>query len=1049
MADRALAACARRRLRDGDDRDGGSTATGRATPVRRRTIWSPWLLAAVLLGCGGDSTTGLGPTTPTDRDTDTGSAVVEDTGPAADVGQPAGPPTVSIKSPETLGCVGVAIELQVEAKQDHGIALVEAKIGEDVVATTTKATDGLYALSVDASALDEGPISISVTVTAKDGQKGEAVGSWMLDRTPPDVVLDRPVGQEVILGDLLVRGEATDTGCGVVSARATLSGGDEDIVLDKVYDESSAFQGVSMTLIDIDVGTFEGELTVDVTDGAGNVASTTRQVFVVTPLRFLEAKSWNTEAKAIPTQLVAGDWNRDGLDDAILAGSGETLIMRSVGEGRLWAAEPLIPSKMTTVTLVDLDDDGDLDLIGALTSAPPSVEVWIHQDDDTVVRQQVILMPDALKGTHVSTADLTDDGVLDLVVLTDSDKKSVVVFRGNEPEVWEAGTDGEKEYFQPSSKSFGGVANPRAPQAADFDSDGNMDIAVGSKGDSKIAVFLGDGEGGFVAAYDTVVDADPIAVGTGYFSGGGWPDLIVASEKSGQLYVLAGKGNGYFDTQRIEVAGGKPNTIVTGHFDDDAKLDFAVALGGANAMAVFEGADPYVLFGGYVVGPDPSSLVTGHFDEDENLDLVTLNSKAKQVTVMLGNGDGTFRAAPNIPMPLDCYGTVCKVLKPTVFHMCEADGLPGLDALVPRVVGAPEPGTPPLVEMSVFQSNGVIPGAWPAVFLFEAAYGVSEDKTAGYPKGGLADLRSGDLNGDGLTDIVVKYSGKKIPDNLPEDVVPSDLDVLLKKPEPGPAYENPVGIYVHLLAEDIEVGDMDGDGRDDVVALTPYYVVKGKPFSARVDVFRSTTGGALELLSSGEVDPAALTDPGATDLQLADVDVDGNLDVVVLNSKISDVAVLYGKKGILTDGRLVAVVSQNPKVAAVVHVNGDEDVFPDVLSVGKDMRVAFGKKHVIGEQPFETPFSYSNYPGSDPTGISGGDFNGDGLFDVVIADKKTNAVYLYAGIGDRQFARDPTVLYSAPDPRWLYVVDVDGDTCMDLVTAGDFGITILRNLRCE
>lgn len=998
-----------------------------------------WVSLVAMAACGGDDGNAAPIGGGGKKDVASGEDV-QDVGTVDDVAAPIPGPEVSIQAPELLGCVGDTVDLKVKATHELGIALVEAMIGDTVVATATKATGGLFALAVDTAGQPEGPLAIRVRVTAKDGQKGEAVGSWMVDLTPPELTLERPLGQEVILRDLAVRGAASDKGCGIASVKATLTGGDEDLEEAASYGEPAGEATVSLTFHDIAQGTFEGLVTVEVSDAAGNTATEARKVFVVMPLRFLEARSVDMETKSTPTQIVGGDWDGDGLDDALVIGGPETLLMRAVGDGRLEPAQPLISVRADAAALVDVDGDGDLDAILAVPSPAPAVEVWIQLDDGTAERQQVLLMPDALKVTALLATDLTGDDSLDLVSVTATDAKTVVVFRGNEPARWEDVTEGDRPYFSATPKSFGGVAKARAPHAADFDGDGHPDVVVGSQGDSKVSVFLGDGSGGFVAAYDTVVDADPVAVATGYFSGGAWPDLVVASEKSGQLYLLAGKGNGYFETTPLGIAGGKPNSIVTGHFDDDGKLDFAVAHGGANSLQVFLGSTLPGSLMGYVAGPEPSSIVAGQFTDDDLLDLLVLNAKVKQVTLLAGNGDGTFMGAPNLPMPLDCAGDKCQPIVPKVFHVAEADGMPGLDALVPHTVM--DTGL-----MFVYTSDGVAPQGSPGLFSFPLMWGVVDEKSKGYKKGPFVDMDSGDFNGDGRTDLILAYQ-TNVPTGLPPEIIPVHVDVFLKEPQPGPVYKEPIGSAVGKMV-DIAIGDMDGDGVDDLVALKPFVKTAKETTPASVEVYRSLKNGAFELHSVAYVDAAAQADPGAVRLMLADVDVDGHLDAVVLNTLISDVSVLYAKKGILSDGRLVSVVSQNPVAATVAQVNADEDFYSDVLSVGKDVRVAFGKSHAVGEQPFETPFSYSNYPGSKAAGIDGGDFNGDGLFDIVIADTPKNAVYLYAGIGDRQFAQNPTTLYSAPQPQWLYARDMDGDGCVDLVTAGKFGITLLRNLLCD
>ncbi len=52
----------------------------------------------------------------------------------------------------------------------------------------------------------------------------------------------------------------------------------------------------------------------------------------------------------------------------------------------------------------------------------------------------------------------------------------------------------------------------------------------------------------------------------------------------------------------------------------------------------------------YDTGTGPRSIATGDFNSDGNTDLVVANTDSNNVSVLLGNGDGTFQAAVN-------YGT--------------------------------------------------------------------------------------------------------------------------------------------------------------------------------------------------------------------------------------------------------------------------------------------------------------------------------------------------------------------------------------------------------
>jgi hypothetical protein len=60
----------------------------------------------------------------------------------------------------------------------------------------------------------------------------------------------------------------------------------------------------------------------------------------------------------------------------------------------------------------------------------------------------------------------------------------------------------------------------------------------------------------------------------------------------------------------------------------------------------------------YDAGSNPSAVVTADFNGDGHLDLATANSSSNDVSVLLGNGDGTFRTAQNYATS-DVYGPDC------------------------------------------------------------------------------------------------------------------------------------------------------------------------------------------------------------------------------------------------------------------------------------------------------------------------------------------------------------------------------------------------------
>src|SRR5262249_28411583 len=51
--------------------------------------------------------------------------------------------------------------------------------------------------------------------------------------------------------------------------------------------------------------------------------------------------------------------------------------------------------------------------------------------------------------------------------------------------------------------------------------------------------------------------------------------------------------------------------------------------------------------GGYAAGTSPDAVVTNDFNRDGRLDLAVANYSSSTISVLLGNGDGTFQAARN------------------------------------------------------------------------------------------------------------------------------------------------------------------------------------------------------------------------------------------------------------------------------------------------------------------------------------------------------------------------------------------------------------------
>src|SRR5437016_5468084 len=97
--------------------------------------------------------------------------------------------------------------------------------------------------------------------------------------------------------------------------------------------------------------------------------------------------------------------------------------------------------------------------------------------------------------------------------------------------------------------------------------------------------------------------------------------------------------------------GAAPQAVVSGYFNNDSVLDLAVVNYSSSNVSVLLG-NPDGTFQdavNYDTGTGPRSIAVGDFDGDHAIDIATAN--AGDVSVLLGNGDGTFKAASSIALP--------------------------------------------------------------------------------------------------------------------------------------------------------------------------------------------------------------------------------------------------------------------------------------------------------------------------------------------------------------------------------------------------------------
>ncbi len=433
-------------------------------------------------------------------------------------------------------------------------------------------------------------------------------------------------------------------------------------------------------------------------------------------------------------------------------------------------------------------------------------------------------------------------------------------------------------------------------------------------------------EATFNAAPTFPVSSEPTFMATGDFNGDGRPDLAVTNDPpDNDISIILGDGTGKFATvSRIKSPTSVPfGFLATGDFNNDGKQDIAAT---------------YVSYG--------------------------------ELIIMHGDGLGAFSSP---------VGHVAGV-RPNFIVAADfnADGFKDL------AVGDSESTPDNRYHLSILLANSGGLGAASAIQM----------------AGRTRSLDAGDLNGDGKIDLIV--GGENASSSLIGDGTGNFSRMTLP-------FQNNIGPVV-------KIADINNDNKADIVTREPVGFTKISfgdgtgAFPTQIDLNVLGTSGAVvaDFNADGRTDIALVRNSGVTlllglngggfdrkdyaagsrpnGIVSSDVNKDGKLDLVVLNSKSYDISVLLGTgTGLFAASR--NYLTQSPGV------------------------------------------------GGSPKRIVSGDFNRDGRLDVAVTNFGSRDVVVFLGDGQGGFMSGTIYSVGPRMPTSLALADIDLDGNLDILVS--------------
>lgn len=791
-------------------------------------------------------------------------------------------------------------------------------------------------------------------------------------------------------------------------------------------------------------------------------------------------------AGTTPGGIAVGDIDGDGKPDVVVASlnSNSVSILRNTsvaGEitlGSFASKVDLITiSSPYCVTIGDIDGDGKPDLaVSDYTNN--TVSVFRNNCEPGTITtgsfETRIEFPVGSYPYQVAIGDIDGDGKPDLAV-TNWGSNTVSILRN----LSSAGSFTLSSFA--TKVDFTTLTNPGQIAIADIDGDGKQDVTVTNSNVDSFSIFRNISTSGSVTLSSLAPRADFLigpangarALAVGDIDGDGKPDLVIGNNFAvgGIVYVFRNTsspgiiGPGSLAARIDFTSGAGVSSIAIGDVDMDGKADLVVTNSIANTISVIRNKlseplpPPPPAISSFtpasgIVGSSVTINGTGYSTTaSENIvwfgavRATVTSATATQLTVTVPSGT-TYQ-----PITVTVNGLTAYSDKP--FNVTYTGGgsfnSSSFASTVDLAVGTNPwfgvalgdldgDGKPDMVSTNFGTNNiSVLRNTTPSGSIGTVSFASKVDLYTGVGPAGVA---IGDIDGDGKPDIVVANSNS--------NTISVYRNISVLGSISASSFADREDIYTSAGPWGIVIGDIDGDGKPDIVV--------SNPGTNTISIYRNKS--SLGSITSASFETSVDFSSGATFscLAIRDIDCDGKIDIAFTSMSGNCVSIFRNTStpGSFTIGSLSARVdfiigtSASPITIGVAILDIDGDGKPD-LAVTNENNKSTSVFRNISTSGSITPASFASKidfaAGTTPQYIVAGDIDGDGRPDLAVSNNGGGAISIFRNtstsgtITSESFATKVD-FYGKPDLLYLALGDMNGDSKPDLVTSNSSSNTV-------